>query len=320
MPDGLTFDLTDQPAARALARRTAAGSRRHRRARDRRSCCCGDSRRASSRGSLPDTDGARGPFFSPDGAWIGFFRPGGLYKLPVAGGPPVRLAEATSQSRGAAWGEDGFVYFTSRHGRRRVARLQERRRRRGRDAARRRSRDERTHRWPEVLPGGAALHLRHGGSTEYYDDARIEAVRPATGERKVLIESASMARYAASGHLVFARGGSLFAVAFDPRSLSLRGSPPRSWTASPPTSGSGAVQFALSASGALLWAPARLQRVTTSSSGSTAREPRPRPSSPPRPTTRSRSRRTARASRWSAARAASPTCGSPTSSAASSPG
>ena len=94
-----------------------------------------------------------------------------------------------------------------------------------------------------------------GASTEYYDDARIEAVRLATGERKVLIESASIARYSPSGHLVFARGGSLFAVAFDSRSLSVRGSPVKVVDGVATDVGSGAVQFALSASGSLLWAP-----------------------------------------------------------------
>ncbi len=204
---------------------------------------------------LPDTDGARGPFFSPDGAWIGFFRPGGLYKLPVAGGPPVRLAEATSQSRGASWGMDGFVYFTPDTvvG---VSRVSESGGEVEVVTRPDQKRDERTHRWPEVLPGDALIFTCDtGASTEYYDDARIEALRLSTGERKLLIESASMARYSASGQLVFARGGSLFAVPFDPRSLSLRGSPVKVLDGVATDVGSGAVQFALSASGALLWTP-----------------------------------------------------------------
>ena len=44
--------------------------------------------------------------------------------------------------------------------------------------------------------GGVLFTSDTAASTEYYDDARIEAVRPATGERKVLIENACMARYA----------------------------------------------------------------------------------------------------------------------------
>ena len=253
IPDGLTVSVTDHPQL-ALSRdgrlqvAVVIGARGTDRLLLRRS------------GELephlvPDTDGARGPFFSPDAAWIGFFRPGGLYKVPVAGGPPVRLAEATAQARGGSWGADGFVYFVpdtivgvsrvpeSGGAVEIVTRPDEKR-------------DERTHRWPEVLPDGALLFTCDtGASTEYYDDARIEAVRPATGERKVLIESASMARYAPSGHLVFARGGSLFAVPLDTRTLSLRGSPVKVVDGVATDVGSGAVQFALAASGALLWTP-----------------------------------------------------------------
>jgi Tol biopolymer transport system component len=92
-------------------------------------------------------------------------------------------------------------------------------------------------------------------SSEYYDDARIEAVRPGSGERKVLVENASMARYSPSGHLVFARGGSLFAQPFDPRTLELRGSPALALGGVATDVTTGAAQFALSRSGAALWTP-----------------------------------------------------------------
>ena len=35
--------------------------------------------------------GARLPFFSPDGAWIGYVNTDGLWKVNLAGGPPTRL-------------------------------------------------------------------------------------------------------------------------------------------------------------------------------------------------------------------------------------
>jgi serine/threonine-protein kinase len=208
---------------------------------------------------LPDTDGASSPFFSPDGAWVGFFRRDGLYKAPLAGGPPVRLAETTAQNRGGTWSTDGFVYFVpdtvvglsrvpeSGGAVEVVTRL---------DAGR----DERTHRWPQALDDGSVLFTCDTAvSTEYYDDARIEAVRTATGERKVLVESASMARHAGRGPLVFARGGSLFAVALDSRRLSVSGSPVKVLDGVASDVSSGAVQFALAPSGALLWAAGRSQ-------------------------------------------------------------
>jgi len=205
---------------------------------------------------LPGTERAATPFFSPDGAWIGFFRDTSLYKMPVSGGPPVRLAESSDGNRGATWSRDGFVYFSpdsttsilrvSENGGevRPVTQL---------DAAR----NERTHRWPQALPGGDGVLFTCDtvASTEYYDDARIEVVRPSTGERKVLVEGSSQARYSPSGHLVFARGGSLYAVAFDPRSLEVHGAPVEVAQGVATNVGSGAVMFALSESGAALWMP-----------------------------------------------------------------
>jgi len=57
---------------------------------------------------LPGTESARGPFFSPDGGWVGFEAAGKLKKTPVAGGLPVVLCDSTNLL-GASWGEDGNI-------------------------------------------------------------------------------------------------------------------------------------------------------------------------------------------------------------------
>ncbi len=207
---------------------------------------------------LADTEGATSPFFSPDGKWIGFFRNQTLLKIPSGGGPPIDLAATATvtAARGATWSRDGFIYFApnvavglsrvSQNGGpvTAVTKL---------DLAR----DERTHRWPQALPDGSAVLFTcdTAASTEYYDDARIEAVRPSTGERKVVLEGSSQARYGSGGRLIFARGGSLYAIAFDPRTLSTRGAPEIVAQGIATDVSSGAVQFAVSASGAAVWAP-----------------------------------------------------------------
>jgi len=118
------------------------------------------------------------------------------------------------------------------------------------------ARNERTHRWADALPGGAILFTcDDNSSTEYYDDARIEAVFPATGERKVLVEGSSMAHYATSGHLVFARGGSLYAIRFDPKSLTASGSPVLVAQDVATNVGTGAARFAIAGDGSALWIP-----------------------------------------------------------------
>src|SRR5262249_19544981 len=60
---------------------------------------------------LAGTENAEMPFLSPDGAWVGFFRAAGLYKVPIAGGPPVQVAEVKANRRGGTWSRDGFIYF-----------------------------------------------------------------------------------------------------------------------------------------------------------------------------------------------------------------
>src|SRR5262249_22089772 len=55
---------------------------------------------------LSGTEGARFPFFSPDGQSIGFFADGKLKKVAVQGGSPATLCDA-GLSLGASWGEDG---------------------------------------------------------------------------------------------------------------------------------------------------------------------------------------------------------------------
>jgi Tol biopolymer transport system component len=59
---------------------------------------------------LPGTEGAGGPFWSPDGRSLGFFAAGALKRLDLGGGAPRILAPVTL-SRGGAWGADGAVVF-----------------------------------------------------------------------------------------------------------------------------------------------------------------------------------------------------------------
>ena len=205
---------------------------------------------------LQDTERAGSPFFSPDGAWIAFFRDAALWKLPVAGGPPIRLAATSGTTRGGAWSRDGHIYFPhdAATGLERVPE--------GGGAVETvtkldLARSERTHRWPEALPNGKAVLFTcdDQASTEYYDDSRIEAVVPATGERKVVLEGSSMARYAASGHLVFARGGSLYAVRFDQDSLTVSGSPELVAQGIATDVGTGAADYAVAENGSAVWVP-----------------------------------------------------------------
>jgi len=64
---------------------------------------------------LPGTEGAFGPFFSPDGQWVGFFRESTLLKVRVTGGEPVELQDVADPF-GALWGSDNVIYIAGGQG------------------------------------------------------------------------------------------------------------------------------------------------------------------------------------------------------------
>ncbi|MFQ5816790.1 MAG: hypothetical protein ACE5H2_02390 [Terriglobia bacterium] len=170
---------------------------------------------------LSGTEGARNPFFSPDGRWVAFFTNNALKKVSVTGGAPLTLCE-TQNSRGGTWGPDDTIVFAS-HVTAGLSRI---------PAAggtpeeiTTRSEGERSHRWPHFLPNGEAVLFIAQDAGAAYDDASIEALVLRTGERKVLHEGGTYPRYLPSGHLVYVREATLFAVPFDPERLEITGQP-----------------------------------------------------------------------------------------------
>jgi eukaryotic-like serine/threonine-protein kinase len=160
---------------------------------------------------IPGTEGGVGPFFSPDGEWVGFWANGKLMKASLRGGPAVTLCE-TPRPFGASWGAKGGIVFSRESG----GLLQV-----SADGGEPTTltdldteRGELSHRLPHFLPGGEELLFtvtRAGG----WEAKEIQILSVGSGQRKVLIDNGADARYAPTGHLVFARVGVLMAVAFD---------------------------------------------------------------------------------------------------------
>jgi eukaryotic-like serine/threonine-protein kinase len=212
-------------------------------------------RRLEELGVMPlaGTEDARGPFFSPDGRWLGFFADRKLKKVPLDGGTPLSLCEVGSNQRGASWAPDGTIVLAASQtsGLSRVPEAG------GRltplttlDGAR----GESSHRWPHVLPGGRWALFTAAVEGGTYDEARIDAVSLTSGERRAVLPNAGFARYA-SGHLVFVRGGQIFAVPFDPRNLATRGSPEVVMSGVRYEPQNGSAHLAVSTSGSLLYGP-----------------------------------------------------------------
>ena len=61
--------------------------------------------------SMPGTDGAKTPFWSPDSGWIGFFADGNLKKVRVSNGLVLQIAGSVSTVGGAAWNADDVIVF-----------------------------------------------------------------------------------------------------------------------------------------------------------------------------------------------------------------
>lgn len=172
---------------------------------------------------LAGTEGAAGPFFSPDGQWLGFFGGDALKKIAVTGGAPVTLADAPS-ARGGSWAEDGTIVFTPNSG---IGSLSSLWRVPAAGGTAERlttlAPGEATHRWPQVLPGGRAVLYTVSATLGNFTNAWL-AVQPLpTGTPHIVQRGGSYGRYLPSGHLTWVHDGTLFAAPFDLATLAVTG-------------------------------------------------------------------------------------------------
>lgn len=166
---------------------------------------------------MPGTGGARSPFFSPSGQWVGFYDEDDrkLKKVSVGGGEPVAIADADAQG-GAAWGADDTILFAANGGLVRVPAS-------GGTPQPVTKADARQHVWPALLPGGRVALFTTLPARGTFDEADIVAVPLTGGTPKVILKSAYFPHYARTGHLIFVQGDSVLAAPFDPESLSVTG-------------------------------------------------------------------------------------------------
>jgi len=174
---------------------------------------------------IPGTEADLGsPFFSPDGASVGYFDPATqqLKRIPVSGGAPLLICGATIPY-GASWEIDDTILFGQPEGIRRVSATG------GAPDLVIPARPGERIDGPHLLPDGESVLFSattDGGATGW-DRAQIVVQSLRTGERTVVLDGGSDARYVPTGHLVYARQNDLFAVAFDADRLTLQGRPAR---------------------------------------------------------------------------------------------
>jgi eukaryotic-like serine/threonine-protein kinase len=229
--------------------------------------------------ALPGTEDARGLFFSPDGQWIGFQQGQQIKKVALAGGTPAVVVERLNNAGtewgppGSAWGKNGNIVFSHSLGTG-LSMIRDSGGEPEELTTLDREANESSHRLPHFLPDGNAVLftvLRYTTITPDWSRAAIW-VKPIKGERKLLIENALDARYVGNEILLFSRQAKLFAVRFDPSSLSVSGTPvqvldgvTQALYGSAGASWTGLAQYSVAENGTLVYAPGSIEPPLLSS-------------------------------------------------------
>ncbi len=166
--------------------------------------------------SLGSAADPHGPFFSPDGEWIGFWMNGRLTKVPRGGGATITIADSAQRIEPAgAWLDDGTILFGRGE---RLMRVHE-------DGG------AVTEVSPDSIPGlwylsplpeaRGALFSSCSGDCDYVESRVVDL--PA-GQTRTLFEGALAAGYVGTGHVAYVRpDGGVYATRFDLAALEPRG-------------------------------------------------------------------------------------------------
>jgi serine/threonine protein kinase/Tol biopolymer transport system component len=167
--------------------------------------------------SLPDTDGASFPFWSPDSRSIGFFNGDDLVRVDVDGGNR-RVVAGAPVGAGGSWNSEGVIVYTpvpdapvmrvaaSGGPRSPLSRTEE---------------SQGGERFPQFLPDGRHF-LYYRAET---DRRGVYLGSLDSPERERLLDADAAAVFVPPSALLFVRAGTLFAQRFDPDRRAAVGSP-----------------------------------------------------------------------------------------------
>ena len=176
--------------------------------------------------SLPGTEGAIDPIWSPDGRWIAFFADGKLKKVSPSGGPPQTVATVAG-FQDAAWGAQGDIIFrpANRQG---LLRVHESGGTPSELTTLDRSLTENSHRGPFFLPDGRRFLFTNRCEQREHNALFLGSLDSGRTQRVIPLQSNAAylpPRGGSAGALLYYRDGGLFAQRFDTEQVVLLGEP-----------------------------------------------------------------------------------------------
>jgi len=173
---------------------------------------------------IPGTEADLGqPFFSADGNAIAFFnaRAQALERIAISGGRAVTISHLLGGlPLGARWEDDGMIYSADADtGISRVLASG------GEPEPLIAKSNGELFQRPQLLPDGDTILFSVATRLNDWDRGSVVVQSLTTGQRDVLIQNANSATYVDTGHLLYASGSDLFAVAFDLQSRRVPGAP-----------------------------------------------------------------------------------------------
>jgi serine/threonine-protein kinase len=197
---------------------------------------------------IPGTEGSYQPKFSPGGDEVVFWEPNseGFQRVSLSGGDPFPVCRNCDDG---SWNDDGHIYFRRGVSISRVPELG--------------GPEElvfepipdlglRALNYPSILPGGKAMLFEPGHLGEF---AGVSVMTIETGKVLEVTPYGSSPIYSYTGHILFVRGNTLFAVPFDLDRLGVAG-PEVAVLQGVRVENGGALQAAVSRDGLLVYAPA----------------------------------------------------------------
>nr|MBA3257663.1 protein kinase [Pyrinomonadaceae bacterium] len=211
---------------------------------------------ALSAQSLPGTDGAISPFWSPDGRYLAFFAEGKLKKIEAAGGSSQTVCNLPAETEAVGtWGRDGTILFAdadpAKGGIYRVAAA-------GGAPTLLMKNDGDTKNWLHFLPDGRHFLFSKDSKQSERDGIYVGSID--SPETKQLVQIFSRAEYAPPGYLLYVRDSTLLAQEFDANNLRLTGEPFAVVERLPYFDQTGWTEFSISENGVL----AHMSNVKTS--------------------------------------------------------